>query len=207
MSKWATFSAILTSLATPVLAGATLYLAYSAKNSADSAKTAATTATATAETAKDSINIIRRWFELSQRPFVNLGQWQIILDRQEMAVQGRLYDVAHVPTDIEKVCVWTGTAQTVDSQRTYAEIALAENAMAFRDHYQLITYGVFQRRDDAPAGTSIAYLSTIYTLSTESTSFRETWRVDTEILMVLREGRRSREFMPIDMYRVDSTPC
>ncbi len=216
--KWAaSFSNVLAAASTPVLAGATLYLACSARDSADSAREAAEAATKTvevasvivgtvkdtADAAKASVDVTREWFELSQRPFVNLSGWRIIRINNSMVIRGTLNDIANVPTHIETVCVWAGLQQTVDSQKTYHKIELAENAIAFMDHHQWIQYPPLQWRN-LEDGQAAGFLSTMYTISREGTRRKEHWRVESEI-----HAGKPAEFTigTIDMYRVEETIC
>ena len=218
---------MLAQLSTPVLAVATLYLAFSAKDSAESARKAAETAgetvaavkevvelvRETANTASASVDITREWFELSQRPFINLGGWEIEgRVGGVVVIRGKLNDIANVPTTIEKVCVWSGAQQVIDSLRNYVPVGLAENVIAFMDHHQWVLYGPLPLRSLAE-GQPLGYLSTVYTFSREGTSASETWRVDSIISPTAVPAVPAVEptvtflIRIIDMYRVEEATC
>ena len=158
----------------------------------------------TADIARESVDVTRDWFELSPRPFISLGGWEIVArDSGRVVIRGRLSDVAGVPTTIENVCIWSGPQQVVESQRNFVQVNLDDNAIAFMDHHQWVLYGPLPLRTQV-VGQRIGFLSTIYSFSREGTSSSETWRVDSEVL-VAEESRLL--IRTIDMYRVEEVTC
>ena len=186
-----------------LLAVATLYLAFSARESADTARQSAESAAASAAATRDiaeivqgiadsadrSVETTREWIELSQRPFVVPTTWELTREAgtpRQAAFRAQLHDSANVPATIQKVCIVQSPAFLDYDRRRYDDITTREPSILFEPLYYAVSFPAIivpQQQD----GTQVRYLSVVYTFAREGSERRHTWRADA----VARFGARS----------------
>ena len=209
---------------TAALTLATIYLAYSASDSADaareSAKTASTSAAATreiaeivkgvADSAERSVETTRKWFELSQRPFVYPAVWQVaIVDRnsRRARVVVQLTDSAEVPATVQKVCIWQDRVLIDYDRRPYEDVTVRERSVVFGPVHYNVNFRDIVLPEQQDQGVRM-HLSLVYTFARDGAEQRYTWRMDTVAeLAGSTSGVVSLQTFATVVRTIDDEPC
>ena len=120
-----------------------------------------------ADSAERSVETTRKWFELSQRPFVYPAVWQVaIVDRnsRRARVVVQLTDSAEVPATAQKVCIWQDRVLIDYDRRPYEDVTVRERSLVFGPVYYNVNFRDIVLPEQQDQGVRM-HLSLVYTFA------------------------------------------